>query len=310
MKPLGMLTRIGVLLVCVALFGTQYVRANDTSFGDENGSIVLTKQPHISMEQERLFISKDLVEVNYVFRNNGDRDLNVPVAFPMPPMHFDFSDHSEIKDFKIWIDDQPIKPSRRLVIRLFNGQDVSAEIARLGWRESDLYRLMDREMELPKGKKRLPVSWFDKDGEPMFTLSEYFIWNQRFPAGQQLRVRHSYAPSIETGVPQAVQYIISEYGPKTCLDKAGRAAMLRRDREEGVSWGFLRYVLMTGNNWNGPIKDFTLTIQKEDSAEVISLCMDGSIKKKDPLTFEFHAENFRPDRDIAILFVRGWSVEP
>ena len=310
MKQSGMLPKMGTLLIGVVLFVALHARANDTSFGDENGSIILTKQPQISMEQERLFISKDLVEVNYVFRNTGEQDLNVPVAFPMPPMHFDYSDHSEIKDFKIWIDDQPIKPSRRLVVRLFTGQDVSLEVAKLGWRERDLYRLMDRAAEPPKGKKRLPKSWFEKDGEPMFTLSEYFTWSQRFPAGQQLRVRHTYAPSVETGVPQPVEYIVSEYGPKTCLDKAGRAGMLRRDREGGVSWGFLRYVLTTANKWNGPIKDFALTIRKEDSAEVISLCLDGPIKKKDPLTFEFHADNFKPERDIAILFVRGWSPEP
>lgn len=60
--------------------------ANDSSFGDANGSITLQYQPHISMDKESLFISEAEVRVDYLFTNTSSQDLIVPIAFPMPPM--------------------------------------------------------------------------------------------------------------------------------------------------------------------------------------------------------------------------------
>lgn len=66
--------------------------ANDSSFGDANGSITLKYQPHISMDKESLFISETEVRVDYVFTNTSSQDLIVPIAFPMPPMFFGSTD--------------------------------------------------------------------------------------------------------------------------------------------------------------------------------------------------------------------------
>lgn len=77
----------------------QTAFANDSSFGDDNGTITLKYQPDISMDKESLFISEEKIEVNYVFTNNGAQDLEVPIAFPMPPIYFGMSDHNEIENF-------------------------------------------------------------------------------------------------------------------------------------------------------------------------------------------------------------------
>jgi hypothetical protein len=298
------------LLGALNMMAVPPVQANDTSWGDVNGAIVFAHQPHIRMVSERLDISKARIEVNYAFLNTSVRDLDVPVAFPMPPMHFDNSDHARITDFRIRVDGRPVKPERRLVVRLPSGEDVSATAARLGWREPDLLRLMDRTAEPPKGRKPLPAAWFDKEGEPTLILSEYFTWTQRFPAGLTLKVRHVYAPSVETGVPQPVDTLIRDDGAQTCVDPAARAGMLRKQKDFGVAWGYLRYVPTTGNNWQDSIQDFTLILRKDDPAEVLSLCLDGELRKIDPLTFVFHAENYRPAKDLAVLFVQRWDDAP
>ena len=69
----------------------------------------------------------------------------------------------------------------------------------------------------------------------------------------------------------------------------------------GMSY-YVDYVLKTARTWNGPIKDFKLTIDKGKADSVISLCIDG-IKKTGPTTFVVEKKDFTPDDDISILIV-------
>lgn len=281
--------------------------ANDSSIGDDNGTITFKSQPNISMDKEALFISEQKITVDYIFTNTSQKDLVVPIAFPMPPMYFGSSDHGEIKDFKLWVDGKPIKTERKLVILLDGKTDISKKMAEFGWSEQDLIDYIGDgfvDDSPPKGKKPLPNAWFDKDGAPLFTLNEYFIWQQKFPAGKPVSIKHSYSPSISTGVPQPVSYLIADYAKATCLDKSTQAEMKKREREYGLSWAYVSYILITANNWQGAIKDFTLTVKKQNPKDMVSLCFGGELKKTDPLTFEFHQQNFKPTHDLNLLFTR------
>jgi len=290
-------------LICLASLGSQFVSANDSSFGDDNGSITLKYQPDISMDKESLYLSENNIQVDYIFTNTSQHDLDVPVAFPMPPMYFGMSDHNEIENFKLWVNGQPQKTEHKLVVLLDDKVDISDKIAQLGWSADDVGTFIESE-EIPQGKKPLPAEWFDKNNQPRFTMSNYFIWQQHFPMGKPVSIRHSYTPSVTTGVPQPASYIIESYAKDTCLDKSAQAAVKKRDSEFGVSWANLRYILVTANNWQGAIKDFNLTIKKQNPTDLVSLCFDGDLKKTDALTFEFHQKNFKPSHDLNLLFVR------
>lgn len=283
---------------------SNIVSANDSSFGDRNGSIILIAQPDISMDKESLQISEKLIQVEYIFTNNGNKDLTIPMAFPMPPMFFDEMDHNQISDFKLWVDGKPIKPTRKLVILLDQKIDITNEVNKLHWGEGDLISLLT-DHALPKGKASLPDEWFDENNEPRFTLNEYFIWSQKFVSGKPLIIRHSYAPSLSSGVPRPSSDLIKYYEDLVCLDESAKAGIKRREHEYGVAWSNLEYILVTANNWQGPIKDFHLSINKSHPSDMISLCMDGDLKKTDALTFEFHQKNFIPKHDLNILFVRA-----
>lgn len=279
-------------------------RANDSAIGDENGSIVFKRQPDISMDKESLFISEELIQVEYVFRNTGKSESVVTVAFPMPPMYFGPDPRNVIQDFKLWIDGVETKTQRKLVIRLEDKTDITAKVAALGWSEKELLRFLESQ-ELPRGKRRLPPEWFGPDEEPLFTLSEYFTWRQAFPPGKAVSIRHAYAPSLSAGVPYTAASLIESYAESTCMDKDSQATLRRRDRRgAGVPWSHLRYILLTANNWQGPIKDFTLRIRKQSATDLVSLCFDDELRKVDPLTFEFHRKDYRPTRDLSILFTR------
>ncbi|HRH78032.1 MAG TPA: DUF4424 family protein, partial [Cellvibrionaceae bacterium] len=88
-----------------------------------------------------------------------------------------------------------------------------------------------------------------------------------------------------------------------CIDAATQAGIKKRESAVGINWAYLRYILLTANNWQGPIKSFELTIQKQHPQQIISLCFDGELKKIDPLRFRFSAKDFSPRQDLNILFL-------
>lgn len=155
-------------LLALAVLVCASAQANDSSFGDDNGTIRLLHQPDISMDKEVLFLSEERVQVDYVFTNNSERDLSVPVAFPMPPMYFGMADHSELTDFKLWADGKPIATTRKLVVLLDDGSDISKAFAATGWTQDDVAAFTESGTP-PKGRKPLPARWVDADAQPRFT---------------------------------------------------------------------------------------------------------------------------------------------
>ena len=275
--------------------------ANDTSVGDENGTLVFQHMPDVRMASERLAIARDKIEVDYMFLNTGKRDVTTTVAFPMPPVYLGHSDHNAITDFVLTVDGKRQATERSVVVRL-DGRDISKTFAATGWSVDDVADFVGSG-ELPKGHKPLPKGWFDENEEPRFVVSEYFTWHQTFKPGVPVAIHHAYTPSVTTGVPQSSDFLIDEYGKATCVDAAMTRAIRKRETETGVRWGDLRYILKTANNWQGPIGDFRLTIRKPSSDAAMSLCFDGDLKKTSSTTFEFAQKDFVPTRDIDILFV-------
>ncbi len=72
--------------------------------------------------------------------------------------------------------------------------------------------------------------------------------------------------------------MLESYAKDTCIEPASKASMQRREGKYGLGWANLRYVLTTGKNWNGPIKDFQLTIRKQAPSDILSLCLDGELR--------------------------------
>lgn len=133
------------IVLGLLIFGTQsIVFANDSSFGDENGSILFLKQGQISMDKEHLTLSKEEVLVEYVFTNRGAKAIKFPLAFPMPTMYFGDQDHSEVGNFKLWVDDKLIKTKRRFVVLLKQKTDVTPTVLKLGWNEKKWWRFLNQ----------------------------------------------------------------------------------------------------------------------------------------------------------------------
>lgn len=310
--------------------------ANDSSWGEVNGTITLLKQNDISMAKERLLIAADRINVDYLFVNHGKQDVTLPITFPMPSIYqYAGQDLSPgVMNFKLSVNGKPIKTATRWVIMRFdkndkNVEDITAKVIQSGWTIQQLIHSLKNDEALYNREKNalppLPDEWFDSDGNPMFYAQQHFTWQQTFPAGKEVMINHSYTPSLSGGVPTDIQYIVGdgtkENPPEECLNNTTHKQVEALDKaiktqhqddmqkdDDGkvmsqIGWNNLSYILSTGANWkDGVINDFTLRIHKSSPEEVVVTCFKQPLKQISPLTLEYTQKDFKPDEDIHLQF--------
>jgi hypothetical protein len=169
--------------------------------------------------------------------------------------------------------------------------------------EADL--LLDRRSDNPMGFA-LTV-----DGEPRKFETEVrrtdgkvkvtHHWEQVFPTDRSVAVTHAYAPAAGSfffagdDVDADLEAeLVGRYcvGPKLLAEIRAKPRFL---------WA-VHYVLKTGANWKGPIGRFTLTIDKGNPKDKVSVCI-AATRRATPTTFEVKRTDWTPTDDLRILFV-------
>ena len=284
-------------------------RANDSEAAFAGGGLVLVNSTGISMEREHLIISRERIEVRYVFRNITDKPIETRVAFPIPrydPLWGEAYRDDELNDPEVAAQYQNDAFQDPFEFKTFvDGSPVTAqtEVTQKGrWRQVTYH------------------------------------WPQTFPPGKLVNVVHRYAPRLGQGI--ALHRPGLQKIPKPETSKTGRgldrlnvdaivteAATRKHDKvaverdakmlaerfcvgprlaarmhRVGAVWENLAYVLKTGANWKGPIKQFRVTLKKDHPADRISLCYPGPFRRTSKKTFVFERENFTPTQDLDILF--------
>ena len=327
-----------LLSTAVATLGLMsFAQANDTTAELKAGGLLFTRSDTIEMAKEDLFISPEKVDVNYVFRNSSDKDVTTIVAFPMPDINGGPDQNVAISDFESdnflgFAADQDGKPvetslQQRVTVAAvdmtadlkkynipflpLSDKTIAALDALPADAQNDLMAkglVIGEEYDVGKG--------MEKHMRPMWTLSQVYYWNTTFPAGSDVKVHHSYKPSVGGTVAiifldendEAKGETYNSYVKKYCIDdsivkiaKQNNANMAADKPFYFENW--LSYILTTGGNWNGGvIGDFHLTVDKGDKDSIVSFCGEG-VKKTGPTTFELTATDFYPERDIDILLL-------
>jgi hypothetical protein len=153
--------------------------------------------------------------------------------------------------------------------------------------------------------------------DPAWTLTTSVVRQQTFPPGKPVIVEHRYRTSVgvsfdsvlRQGLRQnkGLEAEVQRYKTTYCIlddflkavdrlagtDEANKARLIERR---------VAYVLSTGANWAGPIRDFHLVVDKGQPDRVVSFCGEG-LKKISPTAFEMRARDFTPARDLNILIV-------
>jgi hypothetical protein len=333
------------LIGAALLVSSSASYANDSSSAVGLGGLQLTRNDAVSMDSEDLYLSLEKVVVKYRFTNNSKKDVETLVSFPMPPLpggvdaYLGDQGYPNWKDFafQTLVNGKPVTYSRVVKIEA-NGKDVSARLQQLGWRadhwmgdeSDDIYTKLQkltpeqRDAYIKEGliivRKRDP-QYID----PNWQITTFITRKQIFPAGKTINVEHSYAPITGGSVGGMMekdsrnQSHFQEYKAHYCIDKSfltgfdKRRYSGKKDAEGNEIGNFyteswLDYILKSGANWKGPIKDFRLVIDKGEPDNLLSLCMDG-VKKISPTRFEIRKRNFEPAKDINILIVNWYEGE-
>ena len=333
-RNIAMTKRILAFLACAT--ACHPAMANDTMAELKTGGLVYVQTNDVSIQSEELYISPSLVRVDYVFRNDGDKDIVSYVAFPMPDITagpdssvaIDNVESDNFLGFTVSQDGQPITPE--LQQRVYaTGLDMTEELTARGvpllpyseatfaaleklppeviadWTSRGL--IFDDAYDAGKGWEHHPM--------PLWTLKSAYWWKTTFPAGRDVRVHHEYKPSvgatttmtfIQDGEPSDYSY--EEYTKKYCIDDdfMKTAAKLEKASKDGTGpyyfENWISYVLTTGANWGGTIKRFKLTVDKGSPKNYVSFCGEG-VRKVGATTFEMTAEDFYPERDLNLLLL-------
>jgi len=159
----------------------------------------------------------------------------------------------------------------------------------------------------------------------LWQLHQAFVWRQTFKAKKTITTTHSYRPSC------GEYWVEGKAGLKSIED----IKFTHRDREEkslkdvnstpeqqkqliemlGKPTDIknnlyyyqakeIQYVLKTGSNWKGPIKNFKLIINPPKSTLMVLSNFDGKLVKNTDGKYVVEVKDFTPQKDLKILFIQ------
>jgi Domain of unknown function (DUF4424) len=319
--------------VCTTLASSGVAFANDSAAELSVGGLQFTRSTSVSMTSEELSISLQQIRVKYQFINTSSAPVTLTIAFPLPDVDlsegentaFPFNDPLNFVGFETRVDGNPVKFS--VEQRAFTGdkevtsvlRELNVPLLPLGaqqFRAQDLTpavraRMVSEGLLMPAGS--------DERGRPLYasgwTVKTSVFREQTFPPGQPVNVEHTYRPSVG-GSPdtilrkslrqeKAMAKEVERYRRKYCvtdgfLQELDKMAGLSRSNTAMIQERRISYVLTTGANWAGPIKNFHLLIDK--GSALVSYC-DGKLNSSSKQILDVTANDFVPDRDLKLLFV-------
>lgn len=323
------IARIALAASLLAFGGAA--RANDSMAQLGAGGLQFVTSDSIQMLSEDLTISPQQVKVVYTFKNDAPTDQHALIAFPLPditgspesPIAIPSADSTNIFGFKTTFDGKPVDATL-YQYAFAAGVDRSDYLRSIGSpltpfgdaARAAINALSDADHQrMAQLGLAQPLTYEDggaqkTDWSPVWTLKSTYAWEADFPASQTVTVVHTYTPSVGGTVattflasPTPEQDRAAEYRKKYCTDNALLATLKKslKDPKDPYSAPYteswLSYVWSTGANWNGPIKDFHLTIDKGDPKALVSFCWDGKVTKTGPTTFSMSATDFYPPQD-------------
>ncbi|WP_395397977.1 DUF4424 domain-containing protein [Novosphingobium sp. BL-8A] len=296
--------------------------ANDSSAQLAAGGLVLTRSDAIEMQTEDLAISRSAVSVRYTFVNTSGKDVVSRVAFPLPAVggreFFEMDVAIPVGSpynflgFQTRVDGKPVAME-------IEQKAMVGNVERTAWLRAHAIPLAPHLGPAQEALEHLSpaaraeaerLELIDGDGYPAWKLETTYHWLQRFPAGVPVVVEHRYQPSVGGTV---ATMLGSDPEPETvrqyCVEPSLLTALRRAEAQNIVySENWLDYILVTGGNWKKPIGKFRLVVDKERAQDLVSFCGDG-VRKIGPTRFEMTKTNWRPEKDLSILFLEKRTGE-
>jgi hypothetical protein len=298
-------------------------RANDSTAQLAAGGLVLTRSDAIEMQSEDLYISREAVRVRYRFLNSSGRDTTVRVAFPMPDIggpDFFMRDVSipldapaNILGFTTLVEGKPVKmevEQKAMVGDADRSAWLIANHVPLAVHLHAADAAIDR-LPAEKRAEAARLGLIDGEGQPLWVLRTTYHWLQAFPAGKPVTIEHRYTPSVGGTVMTGIgQDWDTDTAQSYCVEPPILRSLARSTTGgEGPRYAenWVDYILVTGGNWKKPIGEFRLVVDKGTPSTLVSFCGEG-VTKTGATTFEMRKRNWRPERDLSILFLSPYDA--
>lgn len=327
--------KLMAMAVAFALLAGAPATANDSTASMGAGGLVLEKTDGISMLSEDLYVSAREIRVKYRFLNTTSEYIDTLVAFPMPDITADqYGDYvpddmaSTSLPFITWVNDRAVHTQIELKA-VMGDQDITDRLKSLGVplqphieaTLTALNALSDDELGRLQAEGLVEIQMYESGDNEMtryvhalWTLKTTHYWLEYFPPGEEVEIEHLYAPavggaawSVMSGEWDSSEGL-DDYATRYCTD-ADFVAASRRKAEGGkyLTETWIDYILTTGANWAGPIRDFRLVVDKGSEDNLVSFCGED-VKKISPTQFEIRKQNYTPMRDLSVLVITAQDM--
>jgi hypothetical protein len=319
--------------VCAWLAASPLL-ANDTLATLGAGGLIPVKSSTISILREDLEISVEQIRVRYLFHNYGSKAVDAMVAFPLPvlegglvehvPLKLPLPDRDNFVDFKLFLNSQPI-PVKIEVRAYHEGREITADLRAAGLPVSVIdqdFQAAVRELAPEKlaafRKAELLVTDSVNESEsdpdrrywPNWETRVQFYWSQHFPAGGTVEIRHSYRPVVGGSM-----ITLSDDGTERVKTYCGGADAVKQIRDYKLAHPNLnpdeavflerqiQYILTTANNWNGPIREFHLSVNTLGTQDLLLTCMPG-LRRIGQRHYELVRRDFHPAAELELSILQ------
>ena len=330
--------RISVIALALAAVAAAPALGNDSSAELSTGGLIFVRNDSIEMQSEDLAISRQEISVRYRFLNKSDRDITILVAFPMPDIHVESPDDIvtvptedpvNLLAFSTMVNGKAVSTNveqRALAVGVDRTQMLRALGVPLAPHLASTNEALDR-LPLEKWDELLRIGAAEIEeydsGRGMikhlaarWTLQTTYYWEQTFPANAETIVDHRYRPSIGASVQtslgspdEAKEPWFEDYKNKYCLQSDFLAAVERERKAANSKFGApfteerIDYILKTGANWSGPIKDFRLVVDKGEAENLVSFCGED-VKPIGDTKLEMKKTDYAPEGNLSILILK------
>jgi len=308
-------------------------QGNDTFATMGAGGLVPVKTTQVVMQSEDLRISVHRIEIHYVFRNSTEQDIDAVVAFPLPdlsgetlyyvPIRLPDKNSLNFLAFRVSSGGNPI-PVEVESRAFLEGRDVTARLGAAGLPAAVLPDPLNvLLMRISPGEREKLVSEGlieeVETGKPgwvsRWAMRIQFYWTQKFPAHQAVELEQTYQPVVggsyittnDDGSSAVKPYC---GGPDTLrqIAEIKRRFPHSEDGDVILRERTIDYILTTGNNWSGPIRDFHLSVLTDDSDDIPLTCMQG-LKRVGPTRYEFRQSDFHPNEELKLMILQTNKLE-
>ena len=326
------------LALSVAIVAPAPAPANDTTVELTTGGLLFVYNDQVQMRSKDLAISTKEVSVRYRFYNRSDRPVTVLVAFPMPDIHVAGPDESitvptedpvNLLAFSTTVNGKPVATQVEQRV-LAAGIDRTQLLRTLGIplaphlasTNEALDRLPPDRWESLLRIGLAEIEEYDSgQGQRMhlaarWKLQTTYYWEQTFAPLVETLIEHRYKPSVgvsvrtQLGGPDVVKEPwFDDYKLRYCMDAEFLASVERAREAAGSSFEApyseerLDYILRTGANWSGPIKEFRLVVDKGAPDSLVSFCGED-VRKISDTQLEMRKTDYTPDGNLSILILK------